>query len=180
MHDLRPDGKMVSMKTKAALVEEINDLIAAVGDKLEAAEGDAERDFMAEHCPKRLEPTVRGLPALSVHLLTHIAEGPVSVVGLAARSGQLKGTVSKHVQRLVEAGLVERTPIPGNRKEVALEPTSDGCIVNEIHRRMHGEIRDGLRDFLAHYSNAELTVITKVLRDLLATEKVGVRIAVPE
>jgi hypothetical protein len=45
---------------------------------------------------------------------------------------------------------------------------------------MHAEIRDGLRDFLSHYSNAELAVITKVLRDLLATEKVGVRIAVPE
>ena len=47
-------------------------------------------------------------------------------MGLAARADQLKGTVSKHVQRLVEAGLVERAPLPGNRKEVVLDLTADG------------------------------------------------------
>ena len=66
---------------------------------------------MAEHSPKRLEGIARRLPTLSMHLLARIAEGPVSIVGLAARSGQLKGTASKHVHRLVEAGLVERSPI---------------------------------------------------------------------
>lgn len=39
-----------------------------------------------------------------MHLLATTVEGPVSVVGLAARSGRLKGAVSKHVRRLVEAG----------------------------------------------------------------------------
>jgi DNA-binding MarR family transcriptional regulator len=141
---------------------------------------DAERDFMAGHCPKRLEAEVRQLPTLSMHLLAHIADGPVSVVGLAARSGQLKGTASKHVQRLVEAGLVERSPIPGNRKEVTLMLTPDGRIVTDVHRRMHDEMRRGLHDFLSRYSNSELAVITRVLRDLLATEEVGVRIATAE
>ena len=45
---------------------------------------------------------------------------------------------------------------------------------------MHDEMTRGLGDFLSRYSNAELAVLTKVLRDLLATEKVGVRIAVGE
>src|SRR3978361_189552 len=112
---------MVSVKTKSALIAEINDLVRAVGDKFEGDEdGDDERDFLAERCPARLQGALRSLPTLSMHLLAAIAAGPVSVVGLAARSGQLKGTVSKHVQRLVEAGLVVRTPIPGNRKEVEL------------------------------------------------------------
>jgi DNA-binding MarR family transcriptional regulator len=171
---------MVSVKTKAALVDEINDLVGAVGDKFDADEGDAERDYMAEHCPKRLEDAVRRLPTLSMHLMAHIADGPVSVVGLAAHSGQLKGTASKHVQRLVEAGLVERSPIPGNRKEVVLSLTADGRIINDVHRRMHEEMKTGLREFLSRYSNTELSVLTKVLRDLLATEKVGVRIAIGE
>ena len=140
---------MVSVKTKSGLIADINVLLGAVGDKFEADDdGDAERDFMVERCPKRLEATIRSLPTLSVHLLAVIAEGPVSVVGLAARSDQLKGTVSKHVQRLVAAGLVERTPIPGNRKEIELTPTPDGAILIDAHQRMHDEKAKGLQHFL--------------------------------
>jgi DNA-binding MarR family transcriptional regulator len=172
---------MVSMKTKSALIADINELIGAVGDKFDGDEdGDAERDYMAERCPDRLQSAVRSLPTLSMHLLAAIAEGPVSVVGLAARSGQLKGTVSKHVQRLVEAGLVARMPIPGNRKEVELVLTADGELVVDTHRRLHDEMAGGLHDFLQRYSGAELQVLAKVLRDLLAARKVGVRIAAGE
>jgi DNA-binding MarR family transcriptional regulator len=169
---------MVSVKTKSGLISDINDLIGAVGDKFEADEdGDAERDFMAQRCPRRLEPLVRSLPTLSMHLLAGLADGPVSLVGLASRSGQLKGTVSKHVQRLVDAGLVARAPIPGNRKEIELRLTADGERVTDAHREMHDEMADGLRDFLSHYSNAELEVLVKVLRDVMAARKIGVRIA---
>jgi DNA-binding MarR family transcriptional regulator len=170
---------MVSMKTKSALIADINDLVGVVVDKFDADEdGDAERDFMAERCPDRLRDAVRSLPTLSMHLLAAISDGPVSVVGLAARSGQLKGTVSKHVQRLVEAGLVMRTPIPGNRKEIELSPTVDGELILDAHRRMHDEMAAGLHDFLRRYSTAELQVLAKVLRDLATARKVGVRITV--
>jgi hypothetical protein len=37
----------------------------------------------------------------------------------------------------------------------------------------------GVVDFLSRYSNAELSVLVKVLNDFLATEKVGVRIVPP-
>jgi DNA-binding MarR family transcriptional regulator len=166
------------MKTKSALIADINDLLGAVGDKFEADEdGDAERDFMAQRCPPRLAAAVRSLPTLSMHLLAGIADGPVSLVGLASRSGQLKGTVSKHVQRLVEAGLVVRSPIPGNRKEIELTLTADGELITEAHRQLHNEMAQGLRDFLLRYPNSELEVLVKVLRDLIAAEKVGVRIS---
>jgi DNA-binding MarR family transcriptional regulator len=172
---------MVSMKTKSALIADINDLLRVVGDKFDADEdGDAERDFMAERCPARLEATIRSLPTLSMHLLAVIADGPVSVVGLAARSGQLKGTVSKHVQRLVDAGLVARTPVPGNRKEIQLSPTADGALITDVHRRLHDEMAHGLHDFLTRYSGAELQVLAKVLRDLAVARKVGVRLAMGE
>jgi DNA-binding MarR family transcriptional regulator len=167
---------MVSVKTKADLVDEINALIGAVGDKFDAEEGDPERDYMIEHIPKRLEGVVLRLPTLSMHLLARIAEGPVSVVGLAARANQLKGTVSKHVQRLVEAGLVERTPSPGNRKEVTLGLTGDGKVVADIHEQLHVEMKGGVVDFLSRYSNAELSVLAKMLSDFLSARKVGVRI----
>ena len=41
---------------------------------------------------------------------------------------------------------------------------------------MHEEMRQGVEDFLSRYSNAELAVLIKVLRDLLGAEKIGVRI----
>jgi DNA-binding MarR family transcriptional regulator len=169
--------KIVSVKTKSALIATINDLLGAVGDKFDGDEdGDAERDFMAQRCPPQLLDNVRSLPTLSMHLLAGIADGPVSVVGLAARTAQLKGTVSKHVQRLVEAGLVVREPIPGNRKEVQLSLTADGEAIAEAHRELHDEMRRGLEAFLQRYANADLQVIATVLSDVLAARKVGVRI----
>lgn len=172
---------MVSVKTKPALIADIDELVRAVGDKFDSDEdGDAERDFIAQRCPARLQAAVRELPTLSMHLMAGIEDGPLSLVKLAARSGQLKGTVSKHVQRLVEAGLVQRAPIPGNRKETQLTLTADGRLVADAHRKLHEEMALGLRDFLKRYSSAELQVLEKVLRDLASTRKVGVRITVPE
>jgi DNA-binding MarR family transcriptional regulator len=181
MYDGRPAmTKMVSMKTKSVLIADINQLVGAVGDKFAVEmdrdeDGDAERDFIVERCPERLEATVRTLPSLSMHLLAAIGQGPVSVVGLAARSGQLKGTVSKHVQRLVAAGLVIRMPIPGNRKEVELALTGDGDLVCDARRQLHDEMARGLHDFLQAYSNADLGVVAMVLRDLLSARQDGVR-----
>lgn len=171
---------MVSVKTKLELIDAITGLMATVGDRLgNDGEGDAERDFMAAGCPRRLEPLVRTLPTSSMHLLAEIAEGPVSLVGLAARSGRLKGTVSKHVQRLVEAGLVARTPVPGNRKEIELGLTADGELVADLHRKLHEEMDRGTRDFLLRYSGADLQVLVKVLGDLAGAHKDGVRLVPP-
>ena len=171
---------MVSVKTKSALIAEIGALVGAVGDKFDNDEADAERDYLAEHCPPRLERTARELPTLSLHLLAVLADGPISVVGLAARADQLKGTVSKHVQRLVDAGLVTRSPVPGNRKELQLTPTADGELVIEVHQRMHHEMDAGRHDFLSRYTAAELSVLEKMLQDLLAAGRDGVRLVPAE
>jgi DNA-binding MarR family transcriptional regulator len=167
-------GKMVSMKTKTEAAGAITHLLDALSDKFDTDE-DAERDYLAEHCPGHLKSAARELPTLAIHLLDRIAGGSVNIVGLAAQSGQLKGTVSKHVQRLVDAGLVERSPVPGNRKEIRLSLTPDGSAVARVHGRMHGEKDEGLNEFLMRYSAAELATITKVLGDLLATERRGFR-----
>lgn len=168
--------RMVSVKTKSVLIAELTGLVGAVGDAFDSdEEGDAERDFMAARCPERLENAIRSLPTLGMHLLDTIAEGPLSVVALADRSGQLKGTVSKHVQRLVDAGLVLRSPVPGNRKELSLSLTEDGAVVLAAHRKLHDEMSRGMADFLKRYTAAELAFLVRVLTDLLASAKVGVR-----
>ena len=171
---------MVSVKTKLELIDAITALVATVGDRLgNDGDGDAERDFMAARCPQRLEQAVRTLSTSSMHLLAEIAEGPVSVVGLAARSGRLKGTVSKHVQRLVEAGLVARTPVPGNRKEIELGLTADGELLADVHRQLHEEMNRGAREFLLRYSGADLQVLVTILGDLAGAHKDGVRLVPP-
>jgi hypothetical protein len=71
---------------------------------------------------------------------------------------------------------VVRTPVPGNRKEIELNLTSDGQLVTEAHSRLHDEMAAGLHDFLTRYPKSELEVLAKVLRDLMTAEKVGVRI----
>jgi DNA-binding MarR family transcriptional regulator len=166
---------MVSMKTKTEAVGAISELMGALSDKFET-DGDAERDYLAQHCPDHLKAAARDIPTLAVHLLARIADGAVNIVGLAAQSGQLKGTVSKHVQRLVDAGLVERNPVPGNRKEIRLSLSDDGRILALVHRGMHDEMEAGLREFLLRYTATELATVTKVLNDLLATKKLGVRL----
>jgi DNA-binding MarR family transcriptional regulator len=163
------------MKTKSEAVGAITQLIDALSDKFDT-DDDAERDYLAQHCPGHLKRAAREVPTLAIHLLDRIADRSVNIVGLAAQSGQLKGTVSKHVQRLVDAGLVERSPVPGNRKEIRLDATADGRTVARVHRRMHDEKDEGLNEFLLRYSAAELATITKVLGDLLATETRGVRL----
>ena len=167
---------MVSMKTKAESVAEISRVLRVLSEKFDSTEGDAERDFMAQRCPKHLRKAVRELPTLALHLLDDIAEGSVSVVGLAARSGQLKGTVSKHVQRLVTVGLVQRSPVPGNRKQIALSLTNDGRTVARAHRQMHDEIDRQREQFFLRYSGAELSTVVKILTDLSKTERVSVRL----
>lgn len=164
------------MKTKTAAVAEIIELIRAVGDKFDDADADAEREFIAAQCPPRLRRLAYELPTLSMHLLDHVDAEPINLVELAARSGQLKGTASKHVQRLVNAGLVERLPVPGNRKEVGLRLSADGRLVARAHRRMHEEMDRGFATFLSRYTRAELATVAKILTDLLATERAGVRL----
>lgn len=167
------------MKTKVEAVDEIGGLLDALFDKFDDGI-DQERDYMVEHSPARLEAAIRDMPTAGAHLLAAIgdsdADGGVSVVGLAARSGHLKGTVSKYVQRMVDAGFVERCPVPGNRKEIRLRLTPDGQMLERVHRRMHVEMRDGLREFLLRYTATELQTVTKVLDDLLRVDKRGVRL----
>ncbi|MEW5813618.1 MAG: MarR family transcriptional regulator [Actinomycetota bacterium] len=155
------------MATKADVAAQIGDSLVALAEMEDGR--DAERDYLVEACPSHLEPMIRQMSTVAIHVLAAIGEGATNVVGLAAHTGQLKGTVSKHVQRLVEAGLVRRIPVPGNRKEVHLTLTDDGVLLERVHRRMHAEKSDALRQFLVRYSMAELQTLAKVLDDLVSS-----------
>ena len=164
---------MVSVKTKAEAVDEIGGLLIALAEMNDGP--DDERDYLVDGCPERLHTVIREMPTVAIHLLAAIGDGTTNIVGLAARSGQLKGTVSKHVQRLVEAGLVQRSPVAGNRKEIHLSLTQDGIVLDRVHSRMHDEKFDALRDFLLRYTGAELQTLAKVLGDLVTSGAAVIR-----
>jgi DNA-binding MarR family transcriptional regulator len=165
---------MVSVKTKSEAVDEIGRLINVLADSDDG--GDDERDYLVASSPPRLESLIREMPTMTIHLLAAIGEGATNIVGLSALSGHLKGTVSKHVQRLVEAGLVQRSPVPGNRKEIHLSLTAEGAELDRVHRRMHEEMFEAMRDFLMRYTAAELQTLAKILGDFVSS---GTRIVPP-
>jgi DNA-binding MarR family transcriptional regulator len=66
-----------------------------------------------------------GLSGAQVFVLHALARGPVlSLNELAERTRTHQSSVSVVVQRLVERGLVERTPVPGDARRTALSLTA--------------------------------------------------------
>ena len=109
---------MVSVKTQRDAIEEIETLLGQIATRMTAEDG-AEQQWLSDRCSPEAARHVRRLSVHALHLLDAIpgGEDSVNIVGLARRTGIPKGTVSKTVGRLVNAGLVERHRIPGNRKE---------------------------------------------------------------
>ncbi len=63
-----------------------------------------------------------------------------------------------------------------HRQQSGQTLTADGKLVADVHQQMHGEMKRGVVEFLARYNNAELSVLTRMMRDFLSATKVGVRI----
>jgi DNA-binding MarR family transcriptional regulator len=67
------------------------------------------------------------LPMAQVEVMQRLAEEPgIGVSGLAERQRLATNTVSNLVQQMVTAGLVERTPRPGDRRAANLSLTKGG------------------------------------------------------
>lgn len=170
---------MVSVETKAELIERISGLADQVAARFEEEDPD-ERQHMLDRCSPRARKALHTLGVPSLHLLDAIPAagedgGSVNVVGLARAVGLPKGTVSKTVQRLADAGVVTRHRLPGNRKEVHLRLTSLGQEIQTAHRSLHEEMGGTFATFLGRYTKAELGVLLRMLDDLARMPRDGVR-----
>lgn len=162
------------METDEA-VDRIQDLVGRVIARFGEQDLD-EQAWLRAHAPERLGALIGGLSVHALHLLDAVAEAePANVVGLSAHTGVPKGTVSKTLQRLSEAELVERYRLEGNRKEVHVRLTADGELVHRAHRELHAAMGDGLRLYLRTLSPEDLEVVTRVLGDILRMPREGVR-----
>jgi DNA-binding MarR family transcriptional regulator len=79
---------------------------------------------------RQVEPV--GIPAFLLALLTHVRDHePVTPSTVSAAAGVPVTTLRDNIQRLVDRGLVERSPNPGDRRSYYLVTTSRGAAVLE-------------------------------------------------
>ncbi|WP_245600818.1 MarR family winged helix-turn-helix transcriptional regulator [Streptomyces sulphureus] len=163
------------METKTDAVGRIERLLAQVAGRF-TAEDDAEQQWLIDQCSPEAARLVPQLSVQALHLLDAVpADGSINVVGLSRATDVPKGTVSKHVRRLVVAGALERHRLPDNLKEVHLRLAPVGAEIQQAHRSLHAQTEEGLRAFLHRYSEADLAVLARVLTDLARMPREGLR-----
>ncbi len=99
-----------------------------------------------------LQPLCREaeLPALALDILLFIANNPDKDTArdVCQFRGMKPGIVSVHVDRLAEAGLIERRPVPGDRRKTRLVCTESAAGIIEkgrgLQRRFAAELLAGL------------------------------------
>lgn len=74
--------------------------------------------------------------------------GPATAAALADRVGLTPGSVSRMIDRLESAGLVQRRPDPHDRRKTLIEPTTEGLArINDYYAGLNVRTRDVLADF---------------------------------
>lgn len=110
-------------------------------------------------------------PASFVMLSRVVECGPIRATDLATEMAMDKGAVSRHVQQLVDLGLLERRDDPDDRRATLLVATADA---RERLTRMQQQRSDHFDDRLADWSDEEIAQLADLLgRYNVALEGVG-------
>jgi DNA-binding MarR family transcriptional regulator len=114
---------------------------------------------------RRLRPTQAGAeagltPTRTSTLMTIVREGPMRISALAAAEGINPTMLSRAIAALVDAGLVERTCDPEDRRAGWVQPTAAG---RRMAERMRRERTDAVRIALAELDPADRTVLEQAL-----------------
>ena len=126
------------------------DALRAVTRELRVAERDAEQRV--------------GLPPAQVHTLRQLGQAPVaSLAELARRTHTDPSSASVVVQRLVERGLVARTPAADDRRRIELAPTAAG---RAILRRLPGHTSERIEEAVAALGEQRAALLARRLEDL--------------
>lgn len=95
-----------------------------------------------------LQPLCREaeLPALALDILLFIANNPDkgTASDICQFRGMKPGIVSVHVDRLAAAGLLERRPVPGDRRKTKLVCTEAAADIIRRGRELQGRFADAL------------------------------------
>jgi DNA-binding MarR family transcriptional regulator len=104
-----------------------------------------------------------------------VQEGGLSPSTLAERALLDRARASRVIGSLVAKGLVDRSPLPGNRREVRLSPTDAGRTCYQVLLPQVAAINRGLLSVL---DEAELQVLDRALQRL--TDQASAMVAAAE
>ena len=90
----------------------------------------------------------------------------INVTKLAEHTGVTKGAVSQTINKLVRKGLVRKTHLPGNDKEVVLELTNLGRIGFQNHEKFHMDTLDIARQYYGDQLESKLERINLAADDI--------------
>ena len=90
----------------------------------------------------------------------------INVTKLAEKAGVTKGAVSQTINKLVKKGLVRKTHLPGNDKEVVLELTDLGEIGFKNHEKFHMDTLNMAREYYGDQLISKLEGINLAVDDI--------------
>jgi MarR family 2-MHQ and catechol resistance regulon transcriptional repressor len=116
---------------------------------------------------RELEETV-GIPLVFFDVLIHVGAAPDGQLTMSRLSNEVAlttGGVTRLVDRMVDAGLVERQNCPNDRRSVHVVLTPDGRVT--LERAVAAHV-DGIeRHLMAHLDQSERSSLAGVLTKLL-------------
>lgn len=129
---------------------------------IEAAVAQLSRVAYSHRARRRIEDRA-GVPlgpnAIAVLAVIH-AQGPVRFGAVARRTGQQPSRVSKEVRTLVDAGFVEQTDDPDDRRAVLLVSTDKG---DDAYRRYRDAAEGALAEVLGTWSDRDVHQLARLM-----------------
>ncbi|MNO44454.1 MarR family protein [compost metagenome] len=129
---------------------------------------DQDRLWLMEHISDdRIKKMLPRLSVSSLHVLDVINrhEG-IKGVDVARDMGITKGAVSKITRKLLEQGLIRKTQLPDNLKEIYFSVTPLGVELAELHRLFHQEQDQKAMELFTGYDEASLEIVADFLEKL--------------
>ncbi|GGQ30802.1 MarR family winged helix-turn-helix transcriptional regulator [Shewanella litoralis] len=100
-----------------------------------------------------------GYSLAQVHTIEVLgSHGPMRMKELADRLGITTGTLTVQVEKLVQLGLIVRTPHEVDRRSILVELTSEGTALHKHHNRMHLQLTE---DITRHLDPESIKVLTQ-------------------
>ena len=95
----------------------------------------------------------KGFSLPQVHTVEILGlNGPMRMKELAQKIGITTGTLTVQVDKMVDAGLVIRTPHANDRRSILIELTDSGCAMFKEHDKLHRQLT---QDLTSKFSAAE-------------------------
>jgi DNA-binding MarR family transcriptional regulator len=129
---------------------------------------DQDRLWLMEHISDdRLKKLLPRLSVSSLHVLDIInTHEDIKGVDIARDMEITKGAVSKITRKLLDQGLIRKTQLPDNLKEIYFSVTPLGAELAELHRIFHQEQDQKAMGLLTSFDAASLEIVADFLEKL--------------